>query len=193
MSLRCSHLRSYHRPVAQRAARPVGRWGAVCFVVAASCAAGAVPDTQALTRGGPPIAACHSRIGEATGPTSRGRRLVLGRLSAPPVYIEQQPVALPAGSAWPYWAKVPLIVRSGTRKVAVLVPPALRSSVAITWGSARGGQVSVAFEACKDTRTRWYAYAGGFYLDSPSACVSLVVRIGERSRVVRTGIGVRCP
>ena len=60
-----------------------------------------------------------------------------------------------------------MVVRSGTQKVSVVVPPAWRSRVAVTWGSARGGQISVAFEACKNSHTRWFAYAGGFYLDSP--------------------------
>jgi hypothetical protein len=85
-----------------------------------------------------------------------------------------------------------MVVRTGTQKVSVVVPPAWRSKVAVTWGSARGGQISVAFEACRDSGTHWLAYAGGFYLDSPSMCVPLVVRIGDRSSTVRVGLGTHC-
>ena len=36
------------------------------------------------------------------------------------------------------------------------------------------------------------AYAGGFFLRSPSVCVPLIFRVGARSATVRFGIGRRC-
>jgi hypothetical protein len=50
----------------------------------------------------------------------------------------------------------------------------------------------VAFQACRESRVRWFVYAGGFYLDSPSMCIPLVIRIGKRRSVVRLGVGTRC-
>jgi hypothetical protein len=38
----------------------------------------------------------------------------------------------------------------------------------------------------------WNGYPGGFFLRASSACVPLVVGVGQRSATVRFGIGRRC-
>jgi hypothetical protein len=48
------------------------------------------------------------------------------------------------------------------------------------------------FEACSDSRARWFANAGGFYLDASSMCVRLLVKFGKRTTIVRTGIRTGC-
>ena len=45
---------------------------------------------------------------------------------------------------------------------------------------------------CSDVPGSWNGYAGGFYLRSSSACVPLVFAVGQRSAVVRVGVGRRC-
>jgi hypothetical protein len=166
------------------------RVAAACAGVAVCLAAGMTGTTSA-SKAGPPDATCSSVIGEATGPRVGGYRLVLGRVSVPPVRL-YEPVALPADHVSPYWLKTGMVVRSGVKKVTITVPAEWRSKVAITWGDADGGQAVITFEACPDSRARWFAYAGGFLLDSPSLCVPLIVKVGARRRVVRFGIGTPC-
>lgn len=149
-------------------------------------------DSALTSSAAAPVATCSSIIGEATGPRVGGYRLVLGRVSVPPAFLEQPAVPLPAGSPWPYWHKAGMVVRSGRKRVTITVPAEWRSKVAIGWGSARSGHTAVVFEACPDRRARWFAYAGGFYLASPTICAPLTVKVGERSRVTRFGIGTRC-
>jgi hypothetical protein len=153
---------------------------------------GTADTTSASSAAANPVATCGSIIGEATGPRAAGRRLVLGRVSVPPVRL-YDPVALPADHLWPYWIKTGMVVRSGVKKVTITVPAVWRSKVAITWGDADGGHAVITFEACPDSRARWFAYAGGFLLNSPSLCVPLIVKVGARSRPVRFGIGTPCP
>lgn len=170
-----------------------GRLRRACSVAICAGAALSAVGTADTTSASPtPIATCGSIIGVATGPRAAGRRLVLGRVSVPPARL-YDPVALPADHPWPYWIKTGMVVRSGVKKVTITVPPEWRSKVAITWGDADGGQAVITFEACPDSRARWFAYAGGFLLGSPSLCVPLIVKVGARSRVVRFGIGTPCP
>jgi len=118
-------------------------------------------------------------------------RLVLGAVSVPPAYLAQ---VVPTGETpWAYWRKAGLVVRAGGRAVSISVPPAWRGRVGIAWGNGGNGVFdSLRIASCPGPVDRGFAYAGGFYLRSKSACVPLVLRVGKRSEVVRFGIGRRC-
>jgi hypothetical protein len=120
-------------------------------------------------------------------------RLVLGAISAPPVYLEQRPA--PSGiEAWPYFSKKGLVVRAGRgQPVVVSVPPAWRDRAGIAWGYGGHGVLSsLRFERCSGAPDQGYAYSGGFYLRSRSACVPLLFRLGQRTTMLRFGVGRRC-
>lgn len=118
-------------------------------------------------------------------------RLVLGAASAPPAY--QQQVVATHEHPWAYWRKAGLVIRSGAERVTVTVPREWRTRAAVTWGNGgRGVFSSVRFTSCGANRNSGSAYAGGFYLATPSACLPLVFRVGTRTAVVRFGIGQRC-
>jgi hypothetical protein len=142
-----------------------------------------------------PVVVCGDIIGQATGPLVDGYRLVLGVMSVPPAYMPQGAVHVDGFGRWTYWHKVGMVVRAGKFTVTVSVPKAWRSRVAITWGNSQGIVNSLQFTGCGTAPLigNWNAYAGGFYLRAPSACVPLVFSVGGRSATVRFGIGRRCP
>ena len=53
-------------------------------------------------------------------------------------------------------------------------------------------EVPLGVGSCPPPATVWNAYAGGFYLRTPSACVPLVFRVGKRSATVWFGLGQAC-
>jgi hypothetical protein len=117
-------------------------------------------------------------------------RIVLGAVSVPPAYMPQ--VEGPEPGAWPYWRKSGLVVKAGAGPVTISVAPAVRGRAAIEWGNAGHGPFnSIRLARCADG-SGGYAYAGGFSLRSPSACVPLIFRVGSRSETVRFGVGRRC-
>jgi len=118
-------------------------------------------------------------------------RLVLGAVSVPPAYLAQ---VVPTGETpWAYWRKAGLVVRAGGRAVSISVPPAWRGRAGIAWGNGSNGVFdSLRIASCPGPAGRGFAYAGGFYLRSESACVPLVFRVGTRTETVRFGIGRRC-
>ena len=141
---------------------------------------------------------CDESIGVTRFPylgNSRPRyqsRLVLGAASVPPTYLEQ--VVATHDRPWTYWRKAGLVIRSGSERVTVSVPQAWRSRAAIVWGNGGDGVFdSIRITGCGSNPHSGNAYAGGFYLRSPSACLPLIVRVGTRTATVRFGIGRRCP
>jgi hypothetical protein len=76
-------------------------------------------------------------------------------------------------------------VRSALAVVGALAVPLAAVAAAVGFSSVR-------FTGCGSNPRSGNAYAGGFYLASPSACVPLLVRVGTRSRTVRFGIGQTC-
>jgi hypothetical protein len=120
-----------------------------------------------------------------------GYRTVLGVLSVPAAYQAQ--IVRSGKPRWRYWRKAGLVVLS-TLPVDVTVPRAWQSRLAITWGNRPGIFSSLRIAGCEplagDQPAR--AYAGGFYLKSPSACAPLVFSVGGRSETVRFGLGRRC-
>ena len=116
-----------------------------------------------------------------------GYRLVIGAVSVPRAYGR----AYPRAGAWPYFAKGGVVVKSGT-SVTITVPPAWRKQVAISWGNnVHRVFHTIRIAACSHIY-RGYAYAGGFFLRQPSACVPLVFAVGGRRQTVWFGIGRRC-
>lgn len=121
-------------------------------------------------------------------------RLVLGAVSAPPAYLEQKPSPTRI-RPWPYFTKKGLVVRAGRQQpVFVSVVRAWRERAGIAWGyGGHGVFSSLRIAGCPGLLNQGYAYSGGFYLRSRSACVPLLFRVGGRSTILRFGIGRRCP
>jgi hypothetical protein len=118
-------------------------------------------------------------------------RLVLDSVSVPPVYLIR---SYPTGDTpWRYFSKRGIVVKRGTA-VTITVPPEWRRRVAIVWGNAGPGPFhTIRIAACRFSgRDRGYAYAGGFYLRKPSACVPLTFVVGNRRKTVWFGIGEEC-
>jgi hypothetical protein len=137
-----------------------------------------------------PTIACDEAIGNAESGRADGYRVVLGVVSVPPAYLPQ--VVETGDDPWAYWRKAGLVIRAESRpSVFVSVPSEWRNRAAITWASS-GTVSAVRIGRCSPPRTAWYAYAGGFYLRSPSACVPLVFQVGQRTATVRFGLGRHC-
>lgn len=118
-------------------------------------------------------------------------RTVLDAVSVPPAYMQQ--VAPTTNMPWAYFRKASLVVRAGAGPVTVTVPRAWQGQAAIAWGNAgHGPYSSIRIARCAAGRTG-RAYAGGFFLRAPSACVPLIFQVAGRSATVRFGIGRRCP
>ena len=153
----------------------------------------APPASSAVGRSVP----CSDVIGQTKFPylgNSRREdryRQVLGVLAVPPAYM---PRVIPTRQQpWAYWHKQGLVVRATREVVTVTVPKFWRKRAAITWGN-RGVPVgSLRIEGCGGSADVGHAYAGGFFLRSPSACVPLIFTVGTRSATVRFGVGRECP
>lgn len=117
-------------------------------------------------------------------------RQVLGVVAAPPAHMAG--VASSGQRRWPYWRKQGLVVRATRQVVTVTVPGRWRTRAAIIWGNSGGAVSAVRFEGCSGPPDVGHAYAGGFFLRSPTACVPLVFAVGRRSVTVRFGLDLRC-
>jgi hypothetical protein len=122
-------------------------------------------------------------------PNGVQRRVVLGVVSVPPVYVPQ--VVRYQSDGWAYWSKWGLSIQAGNRPVRISVPKAWRRRVGIGWGGA-GPYSALRFEACSPPPTFWNVYTGGFSLRDRSVCVPLLIQVGNQSRTVRFGVGRRC-
>jgi hypothetical protein len=117
-------------------------------------------------------------------------RQLLGLISVPPALMQQ---VVPTGrKPWAYWHKQGLVIGATRITVTVTVPKSSRKRAAITWGNGVRPVSSLTFEACGGSPKIGHAYAGGFLLRSPSACIPLIFRVGKRSATVRFGVGQRC-
>jgi len=117
-------------------------------------------------------------------------RQVLGVVAVPPAFMRQ--VVSTRQMPWAYWRKQGLVVSASGKAVTITVPTTWRRRVAITWGNGIRPVSSLRIEGCHPSAGIGYAYAGGFLLRSPSACVPLIFSVGSRSATVRFGIGQRC-
>jgi hypothetical protein len=138
------------------------------------------------------VVGCGDVIGQQAVGTLNGSRVVLGRVSVAPPRIQRG--ASSGIGSWKYFSKWGTAIHAGT-SVTVSVPPAWRRRVAITWGSSTPIVSTLRFASCASlggTKQPWNAYPGGFFTDTPRACVPLTFTIGRRSRTVRFGIGKSC-
>ena len=117
-------------------------------------------------------------------------RQVLGVVAVPPAFMRQ--VVPIRQMPWAYWRKQGLVVSASGKAVTVTVPKTWRRQAAITWGNGIRPVSSLRIEGCHTSAGVGYAYAGGFLLRSPSACVPLIFSVGSRSATVRFGVGQRC-
>jgi hypothetical protein len=138
----------------------------------------------------PPTVPCDEVIGWVKSGHDSGYRVVLGIVSVPPAHLRQ--VIPTHRRPWRYSRKAGLVVHGGEAGVTVSVPEAWRRRVAITWGNQTGIVSSLRILGCPSSANLWNAYAGGFYLRARSACVPLIFRVRERTKVVRFGIGRTC-
>lgn len=97
----------------------------------------------------------------------------------------------PAGTHPRYWLKTGWVIGAAAGVVTVSVPVASRAHVQIGWGSPATPRSIVRFSPCPGGPA-WRAYAGGFWLAEPSACVPLDIAVGHRQARVRFGVGRRC-
>ena len=116
-----------------------------------------------------------------------GGRLVLGVLAAPPARLEH--AAPTATQPWAYFAKYGIAIRSDSPAVLITVPQAWRQRAGIGWGNHTGVVSSLRLISCPRQLGPWNAYAGGFYLRSPSGCVPLVFHIGRQAATLSFAIG----
>jgi hypothetical protein len=160
------------------------------LVAAAGCTARS-EGTTAVRATAPPVhVGCLDVIDRTRTPFAGGYRRVLGVIAAPPAYMPQ--VVRSTDPHWPYWRKAGMVVRATTEPIDVRVPAKWRGRAAITWGNGRPAASAIRFTPCPDPPDVWNAYAGGFLLESRSACVPLVFQVGRARSVVRFGVGVRC-
>jgi len=119
-------------------------------------------------------------------------RLVLGAVSVPPAFLVRSYGGPLDAAPWRYFAKHGMVVKSGAA-VTITVPSAWRTRVGISWGNnVHRVFHTIRIAACRPIPKRGYAYAGGFFLRRPSACVPLVLAVGDRRQTVWFGIGRRC-
>jgi hypothetical protein len=118
-------------------------------------------------------------------------RLVLGAVSVPPAVLDR---AYPTGTRpWTHFSKAGLVVRASGVSVTVTVPKQWRSRAGIAWGYGdKGVFSSLRIGGCHALPSQGFAFSGGFYLRSRSACVPLVFTLGRRSATVRFGVGRVC-
>jgi len=161
-------------------------------IVAATILLGLAPTAALAARTGPvPTVPCDKIILRVNSGHAGGYRVVLGVVSVPPARLIQ--IVPTHDRPWAYWRKAGLVVRAGAPPVTVSVPPAWRSRAAITWGNSTGTGSALRIASCPGPANVWNAYAGGFLLRSPSACVPLRFSVAGRSRIVRFGLGRACP
>ncbi len=164
----------------------------VVVAVLALCAGSIVSTARGSSVSAPFVVSCSDIAGVTQNPRQDGWRVVLGLISVPPEDVSDRTVRV--GGVWPYWEKAGMFVRTGKFTVAVSVPKAWRSRAGITWGNSQRIVSALQFRGCGTGASTpyWNAYAGGFYLRSPSACVPLVFNDGRRTKIVRFGIGRPC-
>jgi hypothetical protein len=160
------------------------------IVVALALVAGVITPSASTADAGRTVA-CDDAIGLTKFPylgNSRPEnryRQVLGVVAVPPAYMQQ--VVSSGQKLWPYWHKQGLVIRASGESVTVTVPKLWRKRAAITWGNSGRPVSSLRIKGCGTSRAIGHAYAGGFLLRSPSACVPLVFAVGTLSVMVRFG------
>lgn len=121
-------------------------------------------------------------------------RLALGTASLPTSIERARPV--PGLHRWRYWSKQGVAVLAGTGPpVEISLAPSWARKARLTWGNGLPRGSTIVFSRCDFSQApgqTWLAYAGGFYIRGPRACVPLRVRVGNTTASVTVGVGRRC-
>jgi hypothetical protein len=123
-------------------------------------------------------------------------RLVLGTASVPVSLQRAFPVS--GFRRWRYWSKQGVDVLAGAGPpVEISLPPSWTTKARLTWGNGRPRGRTIVFSRCGPELSHprgetWLAYAGGFYINGPRACVPLRIRVGGATASVTVSIGRRC-
>ena len=142
---------------------------------------------------------CSDQINASSGPTPP-RTLVLGDVALSTSYalgaglLRDEPDARAR-----YFAKDGLQIRAGT-SFDLVVPPEWRGRLSLGWGNPAQRTTHLKVRGCRWTSSpsqgsppgAWLAFAGGYWVPR-AACVTVLVRAGQRQRRVRIGIGIACP
>jgi hypothetical protein len=141
---------------------------------------------------------------------------VIASAAAPPsdASVILDGVALPTGRALqangsggsdPHaklFAKDGLFIRRGAA-LDLIVPKELLGRLAVIWGSLGKPTTQLRVPGCRpsqrmpsssrwDLSDDWLVYPGGYFV-TQAACVSLLVRAGQKEQTVRIGVGASCP
>jgi len=120
--------------------------------------------------------------------------VVLGRVAIWPSNRVLQMNYISSYRPFRYWGKQGVEIRSGAKRVELIVPAAWRDRISVTWGDMGGpeGASAVRFANCRTLPDRpWKGYAGGFFARKP-VCAPLVVRVGSRQVRLRVALGRSC-
>ena len=117
----------------------------------------------------------------------RSHRIVLDRVAFPGTRVWQ---TASTHSSLPYSSKALVFVRPGRSAVTISVPLAWRDRAAISWGGTTATH-TLRFPSCPTREARWNGWNGLFYVQAP-ACVPLHISVGQRSAMLRLGIGNAC-
>lgn len=122
---------------------------------------------------------------------TNGQTAVLGRAGLP----TGRPLQLGIGNgtaAWPRYAKNGLMVLR-SKPFELIVPEAWRNRLRLSWGEAPlATRIRVQGCPASTPGAKWLAFAGGFFTKAPG-CMPVIVKVGDRERRVRIGVGARCP
>jgi hypothetical protein len=100
------------------------------------------------------------------------------------------------------FAKDGLLIRRGAA-FDLIVPDSWRGRLTVTWGSLAKPTGHLRVPGCRPTQRMpsssrwdpsddWLVYPGGYFV-SQAACVSVVVKAGQREQTVQIGVGAACP
>ena len=135
-----------------------------------------------------PVVSCDERTGGAQFP---GARVLLGVISVPTEFRPE--AASPTGeSAWKFAAEIDLDVRADRPPVVISVPESWRKRAAISVGKTTNVP-SLEISSCPNYGLPRNAFTGAVSLETRTACVPLIFKVGPETATVRFGIGERCP
>lgn len=167
----------------------------VTVAIAVSVACASVASASA-TRSERVRVSCSNIIGGTTAHQIRaaGGRLVLGRAFVP-VRLAHQAIRVPTQQRWRYWMKAGVVLRAGAGPpVEISLGRSWTNKARVMWGNGLPDGTIVQFARCGAVSKShpWNAYAGGFYITTPSACVPLHITVGRATASVTVAIGRRC-
>jgi hypothetical protein len=168
-------------------------------IVTVLLVASALPATADATRVTPTaILDCRDPIGGFIDPPSDYERfgdqvaLVTGRIREQA--MQAAPYRDPSAAPFEYFSKTGLLVRTGKGTAEIRIPRSEHGRLGVLWGNT--GQHGIASRVFRigpcPGGVGYIAFPGGFYVNEPH-CARLIVRVGDRERTTRVGLGAPCP